>query len=301
MDPHALGPYPFTRAQILAAGISPWRWREAVASGRLHRLRRGVYVLQAGSDDRTRHAQQAAAELVTRPGHFAVADSAAAFHGLPNPWFAPWDSRPVQVAGPRSRSERGIAKSPGLVPVQTPWGLAADPAAAAVAVAERLPLPNALMVTDHVARLLAGTSDRFELAAQRCRARVQATLREHADVPATQLADPAAESPAESFCRGHMLLAGFPEPRCGVPHRGASGAQYFVDLLLGELAIEVDGLVKYTQGMESVVQEKVREDDLRATGMVVHRVFVEHLFADPAREMGRLRRTWTSRIGGRGG
>lgn len=296
MDPKALGPYPFTRAQILAAGIPPWRWREAVKADRLHRLRRGVYVLQPGADDRIRHAQRAAAELVTRRGHFAVADSAAAFHGLPNPWFAPWDSRPVQVAGPRSRRERGIARSTGLVPVQTPWGLAADPVAAAVAVAAAVPLPNALMVMDHVARSLAGTNDRFELASQRCRVRVQATLRECADTPATQLADPAAESPAESFCRGHMLLAGFPEPSCGVPRRGASGSQYFVDLMLGELAIEVDGLVKYQQdGMEAVVQEKHREDDLRAAGVAFHRVFVEHLYADPAHEMGRLRRTWSGR------
>jgi hypothetical protein len=293
--PHPLGPHPFSRAQILAAGLPAHKWREAIESGALSRLRRGVYVQETGRDDRTRYAQRVAAELVTRRDHFAIADSAAAFHELPNPWFAPWSSRPARIAGPRSRPDRGIEPAGRLEPVETPWGPAVDPVSAAIGVAADLPLPQALMVVDPVATLLAGTTDRFTLASQQCRTRVRRLLQERADLPVTRLADPAADSPAESFYRGHMLVAGFPESRCGVPRRGASGKQFFVDILLDGLAIEIDGAVKYT-GLEALTAEKLREDDLRETGLGFHRVFVEHLFADPSSEMERLHNRSASHV-----
>lgn len=293
--PHPVGPHPFSRAQILAAGLPAHMWREAVESGALHRLRRGVYVLQIGADDRTRYAQRVAAELITRRDHFAIADSAAAFHGLPNPWFTPWASRPARIAGPKARPDRGIEPARRLEAVETPWGPAADPVSAVIAVAADLPLPQALMVVDPVATLLAGTRDRRVLASEQCRARVRQILQERVDLPVTRLADPAADSPAESFCRGHLLVAGFPEPRCGVPRRGASGKQYFVDLLLGNLAIEVDGALKYTN-LAALTAEKLREDDLRDTGLGFHRVFVEHLYADPRREVERLHDKWARQV-----
>lgn len=37
-----------------------------------------------------------------------------------------------------------------------------------------------------------------------------------------------------------------------------------------------------------LIDEKIREDDLQATGRGFHRVFVEDLYADPAAEMRRL-------------
>lgn len=178
--------------------------------------------------------------------------------------------------------------------IETPWGLAQHPAEAALEVAATLPLPQALMVTDHAARVLASTTDRFELASADCRQRVREALCAVSDVPAAQLADPAAESPAESFCRGHMILRGFDEPRCGVPRRGHSGAQYFIDILLGELAVEVDGLGKYrkSNGIDVLLDEKRREDDLRAKGLDFHRVLVEDLYARPDREMDRLQQRY---------
>ena len=288
--PNPLGPYPFSRSQMLAAGMTADQWRAAVESKRIHRMRRGVYVLEPATDDRTRYAQKAASALVTRTGHFAVADSATAFHGFPNPWFMPWMSRSICVAGPKARSGRGVRSGKGSRVIETPWGMAQDPAEAALEVAEALPLPQALMVTDHAARILAGTTDRFELASAGCRQRVREALCAVSDGPAAQLADPAAESPAESFCRGHLIQRGFEEPRCGVPKRGRSGAQYFIDILLDDLALEVDGLGKYQQGngVEVLLAEKRREDDLRATGLDFHRLLVEDLYAHPGREMDRL-------------
>ena len=288
--PHPLGPYPFSRAQMLAAGVTADQWRLAVESGRIHHMRRGVYVLERATDDRTRYAQTVASELVTRADHFAFADSATAFHEFPNPWFLPWTSRELCIAGPKARADRGISSERTSQVIETPWGLAQHPAEAALLVASTLPLPQALMVTDHAARVLASTTSRFDLASARCRDRVRETLCAVSDVPAARLADPAAESPAESFCRGHLILRGFDAPRCGVPRRGKSGAQFFIDILLGDLAVEVDGRGKYEQGngVDVLLAEKRREDDLRATGLDVHRLLVEDLYADPGREMDRL-------------
>lgn len=155
-------------------------------------------------------------------------------------------------------------------------------------IAAELPLPQALIVTDAAARRLADTEDRFELASEECRLRVRSHLTRHRALPALLLANPAAESPAESFYRGQMLEHGFPEPACGVPMQGASGEQYFIDLLLDRLAIEVDGEEKY-DSRASLVAEKRREDDLRAVGLSFLRPWAKDVFSDPLGEMRRLR------------
>jgi hypothetical protein len=52
----------------------------------------------------------------------------------------------------------------------------------------------------------------------------------------------------------------------------------------------VDGLGKYqpSNGLDVLLAEKRREDDLRATGLHFHRLLVEDLYAHPGREMDRL-------------
>lgn len=81
-----------------------------------------------------------------------------------------------------------------------------------------------------------------------------------------RLADGRRESPAESelayvcHCLGYQL-----EPQ--VQLRGASGAGYRVDnVIVGSAVIlEYDGRGKYTD-QSAILQEKAREDDLRAAG-----------------------------------
>lgn len=80
------------------------------------------------------------------------------------------------------------------------------------------------------------------------------------------LADARRESPAESelayICHG----LGYPlEPQ--VPLQGASGTCFRVDnVIVGTAVIlEYDGRDKY-DGQAALLQEKAREDDLRATG-----------------------------------
>jgi hypothetical protein len=251
------------------------------------RIRRGVYVTALGGDDRTRQAQRIAAQLITRTDHFAVGTSAACLLGLPNPSFTTWDRLPVAIAGKQTRKVRGVRRSLAA-PIPTVWGRCTDLIDTAVTLAAELPLPQALMVTDDVARRLADTKDRLVLASEECRNKVRGRLTLTADSPALLLANSAAESPAESFYRGHMILAGFPEPRCGVALRGASGRRYFADLVLDGLVIEVDGALKY-RTVDDLREEKRREDDLRAMGHPFHRVPADDLFADPDTEMSRLR------------
>jgi hypothetical protein len=278
---------PITRDLALAQGITPWQWRSLVETGELTRLRRGVYVRVVATEDRAIHAQRVAAELLPRTDHFAVSASAVALLELPNPYFRPWRRIPVRLAGPRSRPRRGIRHGT-TAPITTPWGSCTDLIDTAVTVAAELPLPQALMVTDDVARRIADTKDRLVLASEECRNQVRRRLTLTADSSALLLANPAAESPAESFYRGHMILAGFPEPRCGVALRGASGRRYFADLVLDGLVIEVDGALKY-RTVDDLREEKRREDDLRAMGHPFHRVPADDLFADPDTEMSRLR------------
>lgn len=266
--------------------MTPWQWEQAVGSGSLIKIRQGVYAIEE-TDDRVRYAQRVAGALKGKRRHLACAGSAAALLGLPNPHLTWWTRTPVLLAGPKSRPDHGIRRNPGWDPVQTPWGSCTSLIDTAAGVARDLPLPQALIVVDAVARQLAGTQDRFVLASEACRTEVRRRLTRTYDFTALHLADPAAESAAESFYRGHMYEARLPEPRCGVPVRGASGRQYFIDMLLGGLAIEVDGEEKYDDRVVYIA-EKHREDDLRAIGLGFLRSWAKELFTDPKAEMQKL-------------
>jgi hypothetical protein len=289
VDPLAhFGLLPFTRREALDAGVTKREWERAVAD--LHKIRRGVYLRELAAGDCLRHAQLTAAAMKGRTNHLACSGSAAALLGLPNPFFTWWSRVPVTVAGPKSTGEvrRALA---AWDPVATVWGLSTGLIDTAVTLAAELPLPAALMVTDAVARRLAGTKDRFELASHECRSEVRRRLTESSDLPALRLANPAAESPAESFYRGHMLEQGFVEPACGVPLLGASGRQYFADMVAAGVLIEVDGKEKY-EDLDVLIAEKRREDDLRMLHPAFLRSWVEDLYADPAGEMRRLGLTY---------
>lgn len=280
------GDLPFTRTQALIAGLTAHQWRLLTHEKTLIPLTYGVYCLQRPSDDRARLAQRTSAFLLRKTDHFAVSSSALAILELPSPYFCSWDRMPIAIAGKQTRGRAGVRRS-AAAPIPTPWGLCTDLLDTAATIAAELPLPQALMVTDVIARRLAGSEDRFVLASERCRTEVRRRLTHRVDLPALQLADPAVESPAESFFRGYILQAGFPEPRCGVPMKGASGSQYFIDMVLEGLLVEVDGRGKY-KNLEVLIDEKRREDDLRATGRGFHRTFVEDLYTDPAVEVARL-------------
>lgn len=95
---------------------------------------------------------------------------------------------------------------------------------------------------------------------------------------AVALADGAAESVGESWSRAQMIESGLPAPRLQREYCARSGV-YRVDFDWGaKLVGEFDGMVEYGRLRPSektvadvVLQEKLREDEIRALGPVVVR------------------------------
>ena len=93
---------------------------------------------------------------------------------------------------------------------------------------------------------------------------------------AIEFADGLADRPGESISRVSMSIAGLPAPQLQVELRGASGRLYVVDFWWPRFRHigEFDGRFKYTDPEflhgrtpeQALLDEKVREDDLRAAG-----------------------------------
>ena len=81
-----------------------------------------------------------------------------------------------------------------------------------------------------------------------------------------------AQTPLESMSRVRLVRQGLPEPRLQVALYDSDGLIGYVDMLFDELGVvgEADGEMKYS-GREALVQEKWREDRIRAEGFGVTR------------------------------
>ena len=152
-----------------------------------------------------------------------------------------------------------------------------------------LSLPNALIVLDAIAARLLKGADRGMRAAGTPAVRQQ--LNTAIEIQrgrngirrlrsALSAADASADSPPESYFRGHLLAARLPEPIVNAPVNGASGKCYYVDLYWprARLALEIDGAVKYTD-RRVLLDEKRREDDLRGAGVGFMRVEARDVYA----------------------
>lgn len=89
-------------------------------------------------------------------------------------------------------------------------------------------------------------------------------------------ADARSESPGESLSRAMMHRLGFVVPELQVERRGRSGRRYRCDFGWAEAALvgEFDGMVKYGAttsdargARDALIDEKLREDDIRAGGV----------------------------------
>lgn len=96
---------------------------------------------------------------------------------------------------------------------------------------------------------------------------------------ALSFADGRSESPGESWSRAQMIEEELPLPDLQVEHHLASGRVARCDFGIGDVFVgEFDGLVKYRRRMRGgddpedvVIQEKIREDELRDLGLDVGR------------------------------
>ncbi|MCB0914730.1 MAG: hypothetical protein H6525_05665 [Actinobacteria bacterium] len=160
------------------------------------------------------------------------------------------------------------------------------PARTALDLAAERPLPEALMLTDAVARStlaafrggLAGLGDdqlSHAARAAACRPLYQAIacpVHERVSVAqALEHTEPLRESPSESLSFGHIVAAGLPAPRCQVrleTNRGVVRVDFYWEEF--DLIGECDGRIKYDGSLgdasEAMVHQSAREQALRDRG-----------------------------------
>jgi hypothetical protein len=92
-----------------------------------------------------------------------------------------------------------------------------------------------------------------------------------------------AQTPLESLSRIRLIQCGVPEPELQSPVHDRDGLIGYVDMLWESLGVvgEADGLIKYAT-REDLVNEKRREDRIRAAGYSVVRWTWREIMADPA-------------------
>jgi predicted transcriptional regulator of viral defense system len=279
----------FTVADARRTGHRTDEIRTAVSSGSWHRLRRGVYVeagrwATAAGDARERHLLAAAAALaVLGRGPVLSHASAARFHRLVLPRRL--DETVRLTHADQWRSGRGYrAAAADLPPVDL---LTADPLPVTRVARTLVDCAREWSLTDAVVAI--------DAAIQRKQVRrselIEAVLRQSHWLRigqagrALSLADGRAESPLET--RGRLALrdAGLPLPELQVELHGPRGFVARVDAWFDDpgIAVEFDGLVKYTdpyQGRtpaEVLWDEKRREDVIRDLDVPVVRVVQEDL------------------------
>ncbi|NUU31616.1 type IV toxin-antitoxin system AbiEi family antitoxin domain-containing protein [Arthrobacter sp. C9C5] len=258
------------------------------AAGELRRIRRGVYVQSAAWDalsswDRYPLLIQAAASTLQSRTVFCRKSSAAL-------WDLPVLGRPTLVhactsddGGGRSRAgvRRHYADQTSLQVEERRGLLVTGRLRTVLDLAAFESFEQAVAVLDHVLRpqpglpalskeeLDDGIGTNYSAAAAR---RIRAAI---------DFADPASGSPGESVSRALMHRLGFEPPRLQTPIRDARGLAAYTDFEWPEerLCGEFDGLVKYQKAeylqgrtaSEVVIDEKAREDRIRATGRRVIR------------------------------
>lgn len=311
--PCVLPRQPATRAVLLASGLTPQMIRTQLASGRLMRVRRGVFLdaERWPEEPAARHLVVARAELVVHPVAVMRHQSAAIVWGLPHPGFASWTDEPPAVTLPadgRVKSASGaavrhhVARLPlGQVTHDEEGYPVTTPARTAVDLAAGRPLPEALVLLDAAARQACAAMTvqvrRSDYANARLREaacellRTAATSRRPAGLlPTISLADPARESAAESLSAGHFHLAGIPMPRFQYPVRTPLGT-FYPDCLWPEQGLvgECDGAVKYADA-SAYVREKEREQALRDQGWRVVRWLAREIMLRPGVVVERVAR-----------
>jgi hypothetical protein len=255
----------------------------AVRKGDEVRLIRGAYMARETwdrLDERSRHVLRMVAFARTRRVSPVFSHwSAAACHGLPLLGHLPGALHVVVGRTSGGRSARGVAAHSITVPkldiVQADELRLTSQARTVVDLAAVARTPAAVVMADHFVR----TSGREALIVAWQRAQPFRGHRRAWDV--IDFADGRAGSALESVSRVNMRAIGCPQPHLQIPFSDSDGLIGVVDFFWPELGIvgEADGDVKYLdpsfRGGRSadqvVLDEKIREDRLRALGLRVVR------------------------------
>ncbi len=321
-DPWTPPTTPFTLANVAPRGVSRRQLQTALASGRITRLRQGVFIdTEALPEDPVAlHLIRAMAEQVIAPGRVASHETAALALGLPlrrTRDAAEGRIHVTRASAPQERTRRNdrlrvhLGELPEHHVLSTPPGLLVTTAArTALDMAAGLELPEALMIVDAAMRQelmdLAGSLDRRHYRDPRLCVAAGRPLQEslpYAASPRTarhldlvlSLADVRRESPLESFGAAHMHLAGLPAPQLQVRIRTAGGVAY-PDFLWEEYMVigEADGEGKY-RDESAFAWEKIREGHLRDLGYDVVRWTGREGFSSPGFVTDRVARVLMGR------
>lgn len=273
---------------LLSSGMTAQTLRTQLASGRLIRVRRGVFLAASEwpDDAAGQHVMRARAELVVCPDAVLSHRTAALVWGLPHPGLEAWEAGPPTVceatySAARSRSgpvvHRLAQLSPGHVTRDGAGYAVTSLARTAVDLAVGLDLPQALVLLDAAARQLCVSmlssirradflNPELIRAARACLEEATPARRRAAIMPAIALSEPCRESAPESLSAGYFHLAGLPTPLFQHPIRTPQGT-YFPDFYWREqhLIGECDGAMKY-EDKDAIVLEKRREQGLRDSG-----------------------------------
>ncbi len=297
---------------MLVPGVTPAMLRTQLRSGRLVRLRPGVYLDAARwpLEPAARHLVRAHAEQVAAPQAVMSHSTAALAWRLPHPGSTGWDTSSVHLCVPRTASHRGPADVVLHRPTRLPrHHVTLDPDGylittlprTCVDLARRLQLPAALVLLDAAARRLCEAQVQFPRRCDYADPRLASAARDAIGEAmawcratrlrtALALADPVRESPIESLTAGHLYLAGLPMPLFQQAVRTARGVFYPDCLWPGHRLIgEADGAVKYADAA-AFVAEKEREQALRDQGYQVVRWLGREIVREPATVIARIAR-----------
>ncbi len=277
----------FTARDAVRVGYRPDEIRAELASGRWHRLRRGVYIGAAdlratAGDARARHVVDCIAVLASlRLGPVLSHASAARVHRLLVP--AGVDDTVRLTDEVQWRRGRGYVVTRASLPTGDVGRLethgVTTPARTLVDCAREWDLVDSVVAMD--AALHHGVLSREDLHEAVLRATHWVGIGDAAR--AFGLADGLAESPLESRGRLALLAAGLPRPELQVELHGPGGPVARVDAWYehAAVAVEFDGRVKYLDPFdgrdpgEVLWREKRREDLVRELGVRVVRLTQE--------------------------
>lgn len=322
---HIPGPRPIP-AVVLSRDLGHDAARERSRPPGLIRVRRGAFVVGPLPEERWAQREMlalaACAAAVRQFGSSVLShESAALVHGA----WVPWTSGLTHLtseARPGAHTSADVKRHVAALPASDITVVNGLPvttlARTAVDCARLLPARVALPVVDSILRRLCtpdrfarpASEDRIEEARRELQDRLddyrgaRGVVRARAVVAA---ADPFAESPGETDLRWVALAHGLPRPAAQLAIRMDS-VSYYADLgwVLGQdgnrhvVVAEFDGAGKYRaeagdDAGSALYEEKIREDALRAAGIIVHR-FVARDLRQPRAAFARLCRGFPSAV-----
>lgn len=267
-------------SDLVARGHDPNEIRSLVRSGRLHRVRHGVYSYDrpAGMDA---HLQLLRATVpIVDAGNVISHASAGVLHGLPVP--AEYLDRVWMTRRSPGHGDHGKQLVVRHTPIHddevrlSSYGPVTSLSRTASDLARTLEPRWGLAAVDAALRL--GTSEADLYSSLALHPKLRGTRRARHII---RIGDARAESPAESISRYHMRTAGLPLPELQYDHFDADGV--FVarsDFFWPEYGLvgEVDGAGKYEELLrpgqtptQAIMAEKRRDEALRSLGLwVIH-------------------------------